>query len=806
ALAAGDVPSGSPHYVQNGTTAQAGFNFNVGGTGTANIFNAGTQFTIATNRVLSIGGTNNLFAGVGSGSANPSGTGNAFFGSSSGSATTTGSGNAFFGFGAGVINTLGSNNTALGSGADFSANNLSFATAIGSGAVASLSNSIYLGRAADTVRIPGGLNVSGAFSGTFTVPVANLLGVVPTVNGGTGVSNAGTTGNVLRSNAGVWQAAPLAISDLPSLDTIYIRNNVSAQTGNFNITGNGIIGGNLNVAGTLTASIPASSITTGTIPIARGGTGLSTVGGTGTFLRSDGSAWQTSLLTSGDIPAGSPHYIQNGITPQAGFNFNVGGNGTIGGNLSVAGTFTGSIAASSITSGTLGIARGGTGLSAAGGIGTFLRSDGSAWSPATLIAADIPSLSNTYITTSGTLQPGANLNIGGNGAFGGNLNVTGTLTAGTFSLPASSITSGTLGIARGGTGLSAAGGIGTFLRSDGSAWSPATLIAADIPSLSNTYITTSGALQSGASFNIGGNGTIGGNLNVTGTLSAGAFSLPASSITSGTLPIARGGTGLSAAGANGTFLRSNGTIWSPATLVAGDIPSGSPHYVQNGTTAQVGFNFNVGGNGTIGGNGRILGDFGIGTPTALTTLDVRGNGFFGLTAAPDSAASNAVYVNNDGGDAANSFRIDASGDNLAIAGRSATGAGVGTSITFRTAAAEGGEADRLKINANGTVVVNQLGAAGAIALCMNASNELATCSAPPPLVDPKSIDSGKSAASLLKTVDTQQAQIISLQKELSERKAAEQAQKERIDRQQAELDALKKLVCAGNSAASICKQ
>ena len=38
------------------------------------------------------------------------------------------------------------------------------------------------------------------------------------------------------------------------------------------------------------------------------------------------------------VPAGSTNYIQNTTTPQAGSNFNIGGNGVIGGNLTVAGT------------------------------------------------------------------------------------------------------------------------------------------------------------------------------------------------------------------------------------------------------------------------------------------------------------------------------------------------------------------------------------------------------------------------------------------------------------------------------------
>ncbi len=117
----------------------------VNGTGEADIFNARTEFRLNAARVLSNGGTNNLFAGAGAGGAN-----------------TTGGNNAFFGFNAGQINTTGGNNTALGSGANFSANNLNYATAVGAGATVGASNTVVLGRSADAVQIPGRLNITGS--------------------------------------------------------------------------------------------------------------------------------------------------------------------------------------------------------------------------------------------------------------------------------------------------------------------------------------------------------------------------------------------------------------------------------------------------------------------------------------------------------------------------------------------------------------------------------------------------------------------------------------------------------------------
>ncbi|MEQ1924420.1 MAG: hypothetical protein ABL952_18130, partial [Pyrinomonadaceae bacterium] len=47
------VPAGSSNYVQNGGSQQAAANFNISGTGTAQLFNAQSQFNIGGERVLS---------------------------------------------------------------------------------------------------------------------------------------------------------------------------------------------------------------------------------------------------------------------------------------------------------------------------------------------------------------------------------------------------------------------------------------------------------------------------------------------------------------------------------------------------------------------------------------------------------------------------------------------------------------------------------------------------------------------------------------------------------------------------------
>ncbi len=286
--------AGSPFYVQNGTAQQSSSNFNIsndgtlGGTLTANIVKATTQFNIGTNRVLSVGsgntfagvntgtvttGGDNTFVGTNAGMTNITGfnnaffgtdagrtntaTNNSFFGRSSGFATTTGGNNsffgldagrfntlggnnAFFGLSAGQSNTIGNNNTALGNSANFTVNNLNFATAIGSGSVVSTSNTLMLGRTLDTVIAPNLLQVDALGAAGATSLCRNASNQISTCSGGSG-------GGSFINNGTVQQAAS-----------------------NFNISNDGTIGGllsanivnsttNYRIGGTTVFSTPNGS-------------------------------------------------------------------------------------------------------------------------------------------------------------------------------------------------------------------------------------------------------------------------------------------------------------------------------------------------------------------------------------------------------------------------------------------------------------------------------------------------------------------------------------------------------------------
>ena len=292
------VPPGSDNYVQNTNTPQASVNFNIGGTGTANILDATTQFNLGGNRILSNAGTNNLFAGGDAGASNTSGfqnaffgrsagfnntsgDSNAFFGSSAGNRNTTGNLNSFFGSGAGYFNTTGTHNsffgtiagnnntlgslnsffgesagvsntegnqnsffgrgagffnttgssnvflgrnaglgnttgssiTIIGTNANVGANNLDHATVIGADAVVSTSNTVVLGRGADTVQIPGALNVTATFGASiinaatqYNIGGSRILGNAGNSNLfagiGAGAVNTGSNNSFFGRNAG----------------------------------------------------------------------------------------------------------------------------------------------------------------------------------------------------------------------------------------------------------------------------------------------------------------------------------------------------------------------------------------------------------------------------------------------------------------------------------------------------------------------------------------------------------------------------------------------------------------------------
>ena len=103
---------------------------------------------------------------------------------------------------------------------------------------------------------------------------------------------------------------------------------------------------------------------------------------------------------------------------------------------------------------------------------------------------------------------------------------------------------------------------------------------------------------------------------------------------------------------------------------------------------------------------------GIGTDTPGASLDVHSGDILVGPILPANLPYPYVYgvwVFNDPGDAKNTFRLDAFGNDLAIAGFSGTGSAAGTSLSFRTGTAGGGELDRMRIAADGKVGIGTTG-------------------------------------------------------------------------------------------------
>jgi hypothetical protein len=107
--------AGSASYIQNSASQQASSDFNISGTGSANILNAATQYNIGGNRVLRASSTG-LFVGTNTGTNNSGGS-NSFVGQSAGANNLTGFGNSFLGYQAGEENTTGFANTFVGGSA-----------------------------------------------------------------------------------------------------------------------------------------------------------------------------------------------------------------------------------------------------------------------------------------------------------------------------------------------------------------------------------------------------------------------------------------------------------------------------------------------------------------------------------------------------------------------------------------------------------------------------------------------------------------------------------------------------------------
>ncbi len=231
--------AGSANYIQNQNAGpQAASNFNVSGTGTADILNATTQYNIGGSRVLSTAGFGNLFAGDGAGQSN-TGISNSFFGSGAGQANTNGSDNSFLGFWAGRNNTMGASNSFFGTGAGFSnttgSNNGFFGTDAG-GSNQTGTNNAFFGKDAGRLNVSNNNSFFGGLAGDSNTAGFNNAFF------GNGAGGANTTGG---DNVFVGGVAGSGNTGGGS------NTFVGAGAGSTNTTGNNntIVGTNANVGG-----------------------------------------------------------------------------------------------------------------------------------------------------------------------------------------------------------------------------------------------------------------------------------------------------------------------------------------------------------------------------------------------------------------------------------------------------------------------------------------------------------------------------------------------------------------------------
>ncbi|MCX6111496.1 MAG: tail fiber domain-containing protein [Proteobacteria bacterium] len=282
------------------------------------------------------------------------------------------------------------------------------------------------------------------------------------------------------------------------------------------------------------------------------------------------------------------------------------------------------LSASIISSGVLSVANGGTGAATITNNGVVIGAGAGSLSSVTGTTGQV-------MTVNGSNQP-----------------IFGTVNLGT-----TAAVSGTLAVANGGTGVSTLTGTGSLVLSNSptlvtpSLGTPASGVATNLTSLPlSTGVTGTLAVANG------GTGVTTGAANLmfaTPSGSSGAPSLraltatdlpvhSAALITSGTLGVANGGTGLTAAPANGQIAIGNGTNYALATLTAGSgisITNGSgsvniastvtpSNYVAVVGSTMTGV-LNLPANGLVAGTNQLVlsgGNVGIGTTTPNAKLQV----------------------------------------------------------------------------------------------------------------------------------------------------------------------------------------
>jgi hypothetical protein len=286
--------TGGAAGINNQTNVQTSANFNIDGTGTAKIFNAGGQFNLGGNRFLG-GRGSNIFVGLSAGAINTTGGDNTFVGTRAGLTNTTGTNNSFFGTDAGRSNTADDNS--------FFGRSAGFDTAGGS------SNSFF-GLDSGRFNVAGSNNAFyGRLSGANSKADDNSF--VGFQSGGT--TTTGGSNSFFGYNAG--------LNNTSGANNTSIGSNTNFGAGNLSFA---TAIGSGSVVSTSNTIVLGRSDGSDTVRIF----GLGAAGST-SLCRNDSN--QISTCAAG---AGSADYIQNQNNVVQSADFNIGGSGVIAGFLS----------------------------------------------------------------------------------------------------------------------------------------------------------------------------------------------------------------------------------------------------------------------------------------------------------------------------------------------------------------------------------------------------------------------------------------------------------------------------------------
>ena len=313
--------------------------------GSVNTTGSNNNFLGNQTGIFNTTGSCNNFLGYRAGPQNTTGTFNNFFGNEVGGYNTTGSHNNFIGRCAGNTNTVGSNNTIIGNQADVATNSLSGVIVLGTGAIATESHQIVLSTANVSFRNIGSTFEIGTPSLTDNLTVFGAVSSTGIVNTNTGfrISNAATSGHVLRGNGTNFVSSTLAASDIASGQAL-------TKTDDTNVT--------LTLGGTpSTALLQAASLTlgwSGQLALSRGGTNASTAQGainnlaggvtSGQYLRGNGTNVVMSTIQVADVPTLNQNTTGSAATLATtrtlwGQDFN--GSQNVSGNLTSVGSISG---------------------------------------------------------------------------------------------------------------------------------------------------------------------------------------------------------------------------------------------------------------------------------------------------------------------------------------------------------------------------------------------------------------------------------------------------------------------------------